>query len=328
MRIFILITSCILSILSFNSCKTDVEDKPILICIDSLKQTEFVLALEKPINDTDNIIYTPTILFAWDEIRQLTGATFYKDSLYSDFDLLNKSMLFRNSMNKEEYKTETEINGAFITSKAFFEKSLSFEPKFQKSEIPIRFNGMKAKAFGMYEYDEEIARNIKLLYYQSDDRFILSLMPKDKSQQIIMAKGMDSIKSLYEGIEMVKSLSGTNTQYDITPIDYVLIPVVSFNLDKFYKELEGKRFFTDENKAEGFTLLSTYQRTMFVLNETGAKVESEAEIKVKADSISAIQPKPKRLVFDQPFLIIMKHIEKENPYFVAIIANTELLTKY
>jgi serine protease inhibitor len=37
--------------------------------------------------------------------------------------------------------------------------------------------------------------------------------------------------------------------------------------------------------------------------------------------------KPKKLIFDKPFIILMRNIKKSNPYFVMKVDNTELMIK-
>ena len=39
------------------------------------------------------------------------------------------------------------------------------------------------------------------------------------------------------------------------------------------------------------------------------------------------KPKPKKLVFDKPFLILLKRTNAKNPYFGLWTTNTELMTK-
>ncbi|MFV0537644.1 MAG: serpin family protein [Dysgonomonas sp.] len=310
----------------FKSCKTNTEENPVLTSIDNLNQTEFVFALEQQVNDSNNIIYTPTILFAWDEIRNSIGIPILKDSINFDFKLLNQSTSHKNSLNKDEYNTEINIEGREITAKANFVKSLFFEPKFQKSEIPLTFDNQKIKAFGMYDYEEAISKNVKLLYYKNEGLFIVALKPKEENQQIILAKGIDSIKSLQEGIQKINFLTSLNSPDELTSDDKISIPLISFNIDTYYKKLEEIKF-TTEGDTQKYILTKAYQQTMFVLNESGTKIESEAIIKAKADSIAATY-QPKNLIFDRPFIVIMKHTGKENPYFVARIANSELLIRY
>jgi hypothetical protein len=39
------------------------------------------------------------------------------------------------------------------------------------------------------------------------------------------------------------------------------------------------------------------------------------------------KPKPKKMIFDKPFLILLKRTDAKNPYFGLWATNTELMTK-
>ena len=309
-----------------NGCKTNSEKDPVLTSVDDLKQTEFIFALEQPINNRNNTVYAPTVLFAWDEIKNIIGNPTLNDSINYDFVLLNRSTLYQHSLNKEEYNTEVHIEGLEIAAKANFEKSLSFEPKFQKSKTPLIFDNQEIKAFGMRDYEKDIARNVKLLYYNNDDLFIVALMPKEENQLIILAKGINNIRSLQEGIQKIDSLANLNNPYSLSLEDEISIPLISFDLETHYKKLEGTKFAT-ERDSQKYILTEVYQRTMFTLNESGSKIKSEAVLKAKADSVAMLH-QSKNLIFDKPFIVLLKHTDKKNPYFVTRIANTELLTRY
>lgn len=309
-----------------NSCNINSEKDPVLTSVESLKQTEFVFALEQPINNSNNTVYAPTVLLAWAEIKNIIGNPILNDSINYDFNLLNSSILHQNSLNKEEYNTEVYIEGLEITAKANFEKSLIFEPKFQKSKTPLIFDNQEIKAFGMHDYEKDIAENVKLLYYKDDDLFIIALMPKEENQLIVLAKGIDNIRSLQEGIQKIDSLTSLNSSYRLALEDQISVPLISFDLETHYKNLEGTKF-TTEKDSQRYTLTEVYQRTMFTLNESGSKIKSEAVLKAKADSVAMLH-QFKNLIFDKPFIVLLKHTDKENPYFVTRIANTELLTRY
>ncbi|HEX6181639.1 MAG TPA: hypothetical protein VFZ47_10365, partial [Chitinophagaceae bacterium] len=70
-----------------------------------------------------------------------------------------------------------------------------------------------------------------------------------------------------------------------------------------------------------------YQRTGLILDEYGAVVESEVTYAV--DSAGAVpQPEyPKNMLFNKIFYVIVKRVDKANPYFVMKVENSELLTK-
>ena len=103
------------------------------------------------------------------------------------------------------------------------------------------------------------------------------------------------------------------------------IPTIKFNIATHYKNLQGQIFSTKDNKKHLFQ--EAYQRTGFIFNENGAVVESEAYTTTDSSSAEPIITHPKKMIFDRPFLIIIKRTDKTNPYFVMKVANSELLTR-
>lgn len=165
--------SFILLICTLAACsdRNSMENYSPLTNLNDLQQTAFVPALESYIDDDKNIIYTPTLLFAWDEVRKLTGQPIEYDApLMSDFYVLNNSSSFREALDEGEYKTTAEVKGGQIVASAYFKKYLFFEPVFQKEE-PLKFNGTDVQAFGMSRYGESLAKNINVLHYRSDSLF-------------------------------------------------------------------------------------------------------------------------------------------------------------
>ena len=102
---------------------------------------------------------------------------------------------------------------------------------------------------------------------------------------------------------------------------------------KYSKQAKKNRHFLlsqdcDESPRAIEMAARSDQRTAFVLNEKGAEVESETIMAV-TDSTSAVmeRPQPKNLIFDKPFLILLKRTDSKNPYFAMFVANNELMEK-
>jgi hypothetical protein len=314
-------------------------DLPGVTSLDNLKQTDFVATLENPFSENKNIIYAPAFLYAWDKIKEeLKNPIIVADSNTLDFKLLNQSISHQNSLTETDYSSTAQIVDGAIIAKAFFNKTLPFVTKLEVLEKPIHFDTTKVSAFGMYYYDEEAIKFTQILYYKDDNNFILKLTPKDKQHEIVLVKGVDKYQTLTNAINLTNDLIAegkkeqTNTKlswkYKIIPEDMFAIPAIKFNIETHYKNLEGQNFVTKDNKKHPFEV--AYQRTGFILNENGAVVESEADITVAAVDTGSAAPiitHPKKMIFDKPFLIIIKRTGKVNPYFVMKVANAELLTR-
>jgi hypothetical protein len=331
--VFLALTSCNLG---NKKSETVWSDLPEVTSLDNLKQTDFVATLENPVSESKNIIYAPAFLFAWDKIKEELKSPIIVGSTNSlDFNLLNKSISHQSSLTDNEYSATAEIIDGAIIAKAFFNKTLPFETNLQVLDDPINFDTTKVSAFGMYSYNEDAIKFTQILYYKDDNNFILKLIPKDKQHEIILVKGLEKYQTLKDAIKLTNDLVAQGKQeqtdnkllwkYQIVHEDEFAIPVIKFNIATNYKNIEGQGFSTADNKKHSVEV--AYQRTGFIFNENGAVVESEAVAAVDSASAEPIITHPKKMIFDRPFLIIIKRADKTNPYFVMKVANAELLTR-
>jgi len=334
----------VIVLLIFSSCHSPKSkpdpvwsDLPTPTRLDSLNQTEFLPTLENPLSNGSNSIYAPSLLYAWSKIKQELKSEVLADrSNSSDFKLLATSNSYKNALSDEEYIVSSSVIGDDISVRAFFKKILPFDTKMDVADSPLVFLGVRVSAFGMNMYDEYIARYARILYYKDSDNFVLKLMPKDKSQEIILAKGIAPYNTLAEGVEKVEQniglgkkemiLENQSWKYQMRKDDIFAIPVIKFNIATNYKTLEGQSFSTKDNG--NYTLTEVYQRTGFIFNENGAAIESDSyAAAVAADSIGEEKIVPKHMIFDKPFLIMLKGVSEKNPYFVMRVNNSELMVK-
>lgn len=330
---FFALTSC-----NFSNKKSEPvwSDLPEVTSLETLKQTDFVTTLENPISENKNIIYAPAFLYAWGKIKEQLKSPIIVGSTNSiDFNLLNKSISHQSSLTDNEYSATAEIVDGAIIAKAFFNKTLPFETKLQVLDDPINFDKTKVSAFGMYYYSEDAIKFTQILYFKDDNNFVLKLIPKDKQHEIILVKGLDKYQTLKDAIKLTNDLVSQGKQeqtdtkllwkYQIVQEDIFAIPTIKFNIATNYKNIEGQRFLTGDNKKHSVEL--AYQRTGFIFNENGAVVESEAVAVTDSASAEPVITHPKKMIFDRPFLIIIKRADKINPYFVMKVTNAELLTR-
>lgn len=332
-----------ISFLAFASCDSGKQKNdpvwsalPQVTNLESLKKTDFVVTLENPVAENKNIIYAPAFLFAWGKIKEeLQFPIIIDGKNSSDFKLLNQSNSYQNSLTKQEYSATAELKDGAIIARAFFNKTLPFDTKFEALDEPIYFEKTKVSAFGMFYYTENAVKQTEILYYKDDSNFVLKLIPKDYNHEIILVKGIRNFQTLKDAIKLTNDLisKGKKEQidgklswkYQITPEDVFAVPSIKFNIETHYKNLEGQSFQTSDKQNHSFEI--AYQRTGFIFNENGAVVESEAIAMTDSIGVESIITHPKKMIFDQPFLIIIKRIDKANPYFVMKVANAELLMK-
>lgn len=323
-----------LTLTALLSCRNDRSFSEVKK-LSEFKNTQFIPTLEHKISKDKNSVYCATLLFAWDEIRKQIDAPLTISDDYPDLKLLNQSTSFEEVLKEDEYKANGKVNRHLITARAEFNKSLPFELQLQSFNNKLTFNGQKVASFGVNSHDRyEQLKIVTIIYYQNDNNFIIKLLPKDKEHEIILFKTDQSFNSIAEMANEIKRLTEigmaekknqkTNWKYFYSEEDLVAIPKFNFNIETDYNSLEGNRFTTSDQL---FKIERAWQRTAFILDESGAEMESEAEMEVAVEEIEYEKPKPKKMLFDKPFLILLKRTDSKNPYFGLWTANTELMTK-
>lgn len=343
MRLFFITTF----FLTLCSCKNEkkaefnaIGNLPEVVSVDSLKATDFIPTMESNLVGGKNLIYCPTLLYAWDEIRKVTGELkVQEDKDKRTIIQLNDSKAHENSLSSNEYRTEVEINGQEIIGKAEFNTELTFIPYLEKMDSPLIFKQNNVNGFGMINWNYEIAKQVNILYFKDNDNFVFKINPQQKDNEIffIMGSEFNKAKTFSEISKKLKEhiLIGENEiKNNISPWKYFLkehesfaIPELAFNIEKSYNELVNQTLYNDKNK---YIIKISKQRNALLLNNKGGKIGSEAEIVLEAAKVSSTEEKiiEKHLFLNKTFYIIFKHNSKPNPYFCIKIDNDELMTKF
>lgn len=312
-----------------------------------LNNTEVVTDTAVDIKDK-NIIYCTTFQLAWNELKN----TVIKDNIKlnnepSIVKILNKESFQKKDLAQQDYvaqagfvrdgivdKIDKELETKFgnlppfaIVSYAFLLKELYFKKNFQSFEFSF-FNGSHStdvKAFGIKKDSEEsfykeMQDQVVIKDYRDWNDYIIQLSSKDKKEEIILARVRPS-KTLGGTLQAVQERVKNGKEEYLIKGDSLKIPEINFDVSKEYKELYGKNIL---NKGfEGYEIVKAIQDIKFSLNKEGAKLKSEALI----ITLGLEEAGPKRLSFDQPFLLYMKQAGSEKPYLVLWIANPEILVK-
>lgn len=314
------------------------EFNPVFKDVDSLgafDNTDFAPTLESSINKKHNSIYSATILFAWDEIRKEI-----KDSMThftsSELELINKSKSYIGVLNKNEYKTNVTVNEDTIFAEAYFQKSLPFSSPLNKHKTPFLFKKDSVASFGFHVYGHKSFRAI-INFYNCDEDFSITLKPKDRDHEIILIKTNKNQSSLSQYIDYLNSESeefknNINSEnewrHNLVKDDDVKIPILNFNIEHNFESIENSLFNTNDIL---YKVLTFYQQNAFILNENGAEVESFAVEEVVEECVAEIGaeiPTPKKMHFNDDFVIFLKRKDGEFPYFGLYITNDELMVKF
>ncbi|WP_321518205.1 hypothetical protein [uncultured Bacteroides sp.] len=297
------------------------------------KKSIFLPTLENKLSTDKNSIYCATLLYAWDELRKEIRPPFQIDKNLKDLTLLNNSQSFVDALNKGDYKSNVIVDGNKIKASVEFNKSLPFKVKLEDLNSTLTFKNKKVFCFGIYGSDSYQSKIAEILYYKNDNEFLISLIPKDHAHKIILFKTNEKFRSMDKVLYKIDNYInlGNNEihtkkaewKYTFNEEDYIIIPKIKFNIKTNYPTLEGKTF---NSNQQSYLINEAMQRTAFKLDEYGAVIESKSEISVLCETEQS-KYKPKHLIFDKPFFIMLKKTHSKNPYFAMWVANSELMIK-
>jgi len=295
--------------------------------------TVFVPTMEHPLSQNKNAVYCATLLYAWDELKNTIGSPLRVDSTNRDLYLLNKSASYVKTLMKDEYATSVKIDGQEVGVGAKFEKSLPFGLRLTSFDDMLTFDGVKVASFGNFGEHPSGEATIEVLYYKNDNDFLIRLLPKDQDHEIYLYMTPTASQTLGAMVEQIKAKRKAGEaelqdgrmdwKFHLSERDVVIIPKIDFNIETHYPSLEGSSL---SSPTSTYNLQESWQRIEFTLDEKGAEIESEAAVAV--DSVGAVElPRPKKMLFDKPFFLMLKRTEAENPYFCLWVANSELMRK-
>lgn len=306
--------------------------------------THFVPLLTDTLKGGVNSVYGVSSLLAWQQLRVLgEGKLNVDNAKYPELARFNANGDYKDALKKGEYVTSVNISDGedaqHVYVEAHFSAALPFAYKFASYKDKLRFNNKKVAAFG-YMNDGKIlvdARdsNSDLLYYNNDTDFVLKLRSVDTTHEILLCMWPEKPLTLKEALNTLQANVATfnemkksneyNWKLFLLNEDRILIPKLKFDYKSHHTALEGALFsFGETNlfyRVESFT-----QCIGFSLDEGGAKVYQEDDVLVTALAFEPEEPqRPKNLFFNKPFLIVLRHIGSDNPYFVAWIENTDFM---
>jgi hypothetical protein len=312
-----------------------------------------------------NYVYCATFQLAWDDFRQLVGDDPQVEGRPLIATGLNGPAFPRSSLSPASYVARmgpvsagihdtilAEMREKFpgvtptfrdpdrpsdFLAYAFLQKNLPFAARFDRISEPLVFHAAagdtKVKCFGFKELKSassdpaKLKDQVDVLHYESDEEFVLRLKPK--TDEIVLAK-LRPAATLSETLQTVQRLIGMPPKKVDRPSledkDKLLIPCLGFNGLRHYVELNGKRI---ENPGkEAWQIVDAKQSVRFLLNESGARLESDVQLYSDWNGHTPPPPpKPRMFVFDRPFLLYLKERTAEQPYLVIWVANAELMER-
>jgi hypothetical protein len=330
-----------------------------------LQATEVTPHLEARVTDR-NSIYCATFQIAWDDWRKHLGVAPQLEGDPPAVAALNRSTFPRTALSPASYvarmgfvnqgiqeairqemarkfpgvtpSVKSVPEGTDVIAYAFLQKNLPFAVNFDVLPEPLVFHAtggdVRVKAFGFKELGkasgaaEMLKKQVAVLHYASDDEFVIRLKPE--KDEIILAKvrpGATLADTLQSVQKQVREQAGKVPRPIPEDDETLIIPRLAFNVLRRYDELIGKRL--QNTKWPDTTIVEAQQVVRFLLNESGARMESEVIIGETQNGHTPPPPppKPRRFVLDRPFLLYLLESGADQPYGVIWVANAEIMEK-
>lgn len=214
-----------------------------------------------------------------------------------------------------------ELQSQDVIAYAYFLKEVEYAEKFD--EDTHYFKDERVKTF--YAETNDQKENVEILKYWDDDKFIIRLKLKDETDEIIVAKGFE-METPVEVINEIREYDKKRLKH-LNEEDYFEMPKLHLDMRRDYTELRGLFFMN--SGFEDFVIYQMYENIKFDMDEVGARVENEAVIVMDliSEDSGGSRKTPRYFVLDEPFWVVMKQRDSQNPYFILGVNNTELMEK-
>ena len=298
--------------------------------------------------DGENILYCPTFEISWINLKQslfegedikIKSSPYYLKYLndskvnLEDFSSTQSltysgivSQAIADSLNKIKNRQFSQIETNFseyigsLISYACIDLKLKYKTDFEIMHYPLVFDSNKVKSFGIKfnPYDhKEIGKQVSVIDYKNEDNFIVELKLNDKDYELYLAK-VPSEENVYEIYNQVNLRIEKGIRDTLFFNDYLQIPIIDFDLKRVYSELMNKNF---KNKCcNDLYFNSVYQSIKLRMDEKGVDMVSESleEVFCVAKHF---------MIFNKPYMILIKKSDSDLPIFVGWIENSEFMIK-
>ena len=318
---------------------------------DELKRTIVTPHLEQEIEPGTNVLWCNTFQLAWNEFYDLAGGPIAMESAPPAVDILNKRTASKEDLDEASYvavaglaeegvyerireQLQEKFAGQASTdlldsvpqigwvAYANLFKQLPFRWAFTRFHGNLKFEGFLVDSFGIAQLSEtardesRMAEQVAVLDHRDNDDLIIELKTQAPEDRLILAK-IPPQATLAEMISVVEQRIDEARPKKMAESEYLYVPVLNLDVLRLYSELCGHPFSTANKKLDGTSMALAAQSIRFRLDERGAVLKSE--------SIFWAGLTPRNLVFDKPFLILLKRRGANNPYFALWVGNADLL---
>ncbi len=316
-----------------------------------LRSTVITPHVECTIVPGTNILWCSAFQYAWNELCDLAGGPITMVSQPSSVTILNKKAgeredidemscvaaaglvdkgiyeKIRNEMKRKfNGKTDLHLNNSATpagwVAYAYLFKELPFQWAFTRSHETLAFEGYYVDSFGIdqllqcQEDEPKMVSQVSIFDYNNENDLIIELKTQAKEDRLILAK-IPPAATLDKTIDLVERRITASEPAAMSELESLWVPVVNFDVLQEYSELCGKPICSTNKAIDGTSIIAAQQSIRFRLDERGAVLKSEV---MMANALPI-----RDLIFDKPFLIMLKRKQSKNPYFALWVGNAELL---
>ena len=327
----------------------------------NLPDTKMVAYPDAPLPPDTNVLWCDTLQLAWNAAIGLVGESLHFANAPPEVALLNRQDFTTADIDKGSYvaladfernHVEDEIrtvlqyvfHGAAspelipepernpgpddFVAYAYLFKNLQFATPFIDQKDPLEFGDHPVKNFGFRPSNhaaEAMREQVEICDYQSPDDFVIRLKTKVPEDELILAKitpGETLQATMASVLQRVADGRNIPQSWD----DELAVPKLNVDLLSKYPELTGLVLTPSPTAKVGKLITALVeQKIRFQLNENGAVLKSEAVIMMPT-GVAMPPANRHEMIFDKPFLILMKRAEAKQPYFALWVGNASLLT--
>lgn len=216
---------------------------------------------------------------------------------------------------------------------AYLYKNLAFPHPFQEENdrsfyldnLSIRD---RLKGFGFPKSEDaswaKVVSQVSIFDYQSEKDFVIKIATKQPQDELILARVTPGA-TLQETVNGVLKRMASGARATVGEEDILWIPQLNYDLRKNFDELENLTLQSGPNaRVHNLVTKQVKQLVRFQLNKEGAMLKSEAVITMIGAAM-ALHIDRHVMVFNEPFLILMKRADAPQPYFAMWVGNASLL---
>ncbi len=187
--------------------------------------------------------------------------------------------------------------------------------KFGNSRKKVEYFGIDSKS------NHQLYNNVSVLFYNSQKDFAVALATK--GNDVVYLYRTNDNKSFDKLYADMKTKQDAYRDFsDFGEKDELKVPNISLFKLKSFDELCGKRI---ENT--NILIDQAVESVDFKMNNEGVKLKSEALIMTKMTALMPQASQPRKLYFNDTFVMFLQEADKDQPYFALRVNDVASINK-